>query len=342
MKKHIVYVVIVIVILVASFSASVLIFREAEDVPSVTSLPEKIVVFDDMGRAVEVSHPVDSVVSLASSISEVICAIGASDVLVAVDQHSTFPPYLQERINVGSGSTPNVELILAQEPDVVFAWHYCRVIEELESQGVPVYVINPTSVDEILNEIRNIGEMLSDEEGAEKLTEFMVGYFETVESRTNVLEEKEKPKVYIEGKDDFKTVSNGTFSQIVATCAGGINIAGEEPVRYPILASEYIIAENPDVIVKFDYAPIPSQMTAEELREQIVSRPGWSQIDAVKNDKVYILHYSELSVNPRLVIGLLKLSKWFHPDLFSDIDISAVQMQMYKEIYGIEDIVYEN
>jgi len=341
MKKYTIYAAVAIIILASSIIASAAIFHGLGGIPSEPSPCKTIIVTDDLGRKIEVPYPAKRVVSLASSISEVICALGSSEVLVAVDKYSLFPPCLQDKVDVGSGSTPNVELILAQEPDVIFTWSYCRVIEELEGQGVPVYVINPASVDDILHEIKAVGQMLGNEESAEKLTEFMVGYIEIVKKRTEGLAEEERPQVYLEGKQAYRTVSNGTFSHDVVTMAGGINIAGKEPIRYPILAAEYIIAENPDVIVKCDYSPTPSQKATEELKEQIADRPGWNQLDAVKNDRVYILHYSELSVNPRLVIGLLKLAKGFHPDLFSDIDTAAVQTHMYKEIYGVDGVVSE-
>ncbi|MCX8176273.1 MAG: ABC transporter substrate-binding protein, partial [Candidatus Bathyarchaeota archaeon] len=90
----------------------------------ITSQPKTVTVVDDLGRNVTVKYPVERIVSLASSISEVICAIGYEEGLVGVDAHSTFPPILKEKVNLGSGATPSVELTVGLQPDIVFAWYY--------------------------------------------------------------------------------------------------------------------------------------------------------------------------------------------------------------------------
>jgi len=89
--------------------------------------------------------------------------------------------------------------------------------------------------------------------------------------------------------------------------AGGINIAADEPFRYPDLTDEYIIAKNPDVIVVISYGA---------SIEEIKARQGWQNINAVKNDRVYSIDRHLVTASPRLVDGLEQLAKWFHPDLF--------------------------
>lgn len=153
-----------------------------------------IMVIDGWDRNVTIKYPAERVVSLASSVSEVICAINASYVLVGVDKYSTFPPYLKDKINfepgfnVGSGATPSLELIVAQDPDVVFAWQYCTIIDQIEDQGIPVYVLEyPQTVSEVIGMIKTIGSIVGKEDEAEEISGFITGYVDMVKDRTEGL-----------------------------------------------------------------------------------------------------------------------------------------------------------
>ncbi len=295
-----------------------------------------VTVIDDTGRTITVKYPVKRIACLASSISETICALDCEEFLVAVDKTSAFPPILEKVVNVGSGTTPNVELLVAQQPDIVFAWYYCDVVDKIEEQSIPVYLVNPKSVNDILNEIEIIGFMLDREKDADQLQSFIEEYVNLISSRTDNLSQNEKPLVYFEFASPNKTGNNETSTHELVSLAGGVNIAADEPVRYPILSSEYIIAENPNVIIKIYYTTHPSFEEEKILEEEISYRPGWHSIEAVEDGKVYCMHWSEASINPRVVIGLLKFAKWFHPELFKDIDIEIVQDNLLRNFYDIE------
>ena len=91
--------------------------------------------------------------------------------------------------------------------------------------------------------------------------------------------------------------------------AGGINLAADEPVRYPILNSEYIIDRNPDIIVIVSYGASINE---------VKNRDGWGNMTAVKNNKIYQIDTNWITCNPRLILGLDQFAKWFHPDKFGE------------------------
>jgi iron complex transport system substrate-binding protein len=119
------------------------------------------------------------------------------------------------------------------------------------------------------------------------------------------------------------------------TLAGGINIAENETSQYVTLNSEYIIDKNPDIIIKFYYGTEPNEEEMNALKEEIIGRAGWDGINAVKEGKVYVINYAESSINPRLVIGLIRYAKWINPELFGDIDVEGIEEYIYSEIYGL-------
>lgn len=269
---------------------------------------EGITIIDGIGRTVTIPNMPERIVSLASSATESLYALGAGSKVVGVDAWSNYPPEVGDKPCVGSGSAPNHEMIIGLKPDVLFAWPYSRdAIISLEDKMAVVYV-DPGSVDEVLDTIRLIGLVTGKTSEAENLTAEMQSRIDNITNVTDRLTRTQRPLVYYELGTPMKTTGPGTFTNELILMAGGINLAADEPVRYPILNSEYIIERNPDVIIVVSYGA-----SVEDVR----SRGGWQDIDAVKNDRIYKIDTNLVTSNPRLVLGLEQFSQWFHPDLFS-------------------------
>jgi iron complex transport system substrate-binding protein len=77
------------------------------------------------------------------------------------------------------------------------------------------------------------------------------------------------------------SVGNSSFINDLINTAGGINIFQEIVQAYPTVSEETIVAKNPQIII----IPQNSGITVESVK----NRKGWSQIDAVKNDKIFIV-----------------------------------------------------
>ncbi|OYT62487.1 cobalamin-binding protein [Thermoplasmatales archaeon ex4484_30] len=266
-----------------------------------------ITIIDDMGRTVTIPKTPERIVSLASSATETLYALGAGDKLVGRDKYSTYPEEVKNVQEVGSGSSPNLEMIIGLQPDVLFAWPYSRnAIISLEDK-MPVIYIDPRSVDDVLDTIRMIGLVTGKSSEAENLIAEMQNKIDAITDVTKELNKTQRPLVYYELGTPMKTTGPGTFTNELIFMAGGINLAADEPVRYPLLSSEYIIERNPDVIIIVSYGA---------SIEEVKNRDGWENINAVKNDRVYKIDTNLVTSNPRLVQGLEQFAKWFHPDLF--------------------------
>jgi iron complex transport system substrate-binding protein len=77
------------------------------------------------------------------------------------------------------------------------------------------------------------------------------------------------------------SVGNSSFINDLIKTAGGINIFQEIAQAYPTVSEETIVAKNPQIII----IPQNSGITVDSVK----NRKGWSQIDAVKNDKIFIV-----------------------------------------------------
>ncbi|NVM56057.1 MAG: ABC transporter substrate-binding protein [Candidatus Helarchaeota archaeon] len=267
------------------------------------------------------------IVSIAAACTEIIYAIGAGDKLAGVDQYSinyalagdaafqgapgdlsAYPNEVPNKTNVGTTSALNLELVASLNPVIVFSWDWASTANNaLENLGIDVFKINPQSIADVLSLITTIGGLLEKTVEAAAVNQEIQERINNITSALENVTEGEKPLVYYELSSLGRTVGNGTMTNEMISVAGGINLAGNESVRYPTLTSEYIVARNPDIIVVVSYGA-----TINEIK----NRAGWDIIAAVQNDDVYKIESGWVTASPRLVLGLEQFSEWFHPALF--------------------------
>jgi len=268
----------------------------------------RLLLIDGLGRTVTISETPERIISLASSVTETLYALNAGDLVVGRDKYSKYPEEVKNKTDVGSSFSLNVEMCVGLNPDIVFCWWYATsAIESLEDVGITTFAINPQSVDEVLQIIRIIGLIVNHTNEADNLTVDMQTKIDNITDITDNINKTNRPLVYYELSTPYKTLNHDTFTSDLIYMAGGINLAADEPVRYPILNSEYIIDRNPDVIVIISYGA---------SIDEVKSRDGWGNITAIKSDRVYQIDTNWVTSNPRLVLGLEQFANWFHPDLF--------------------------
>src|SRR5262249_9216688 len=116
---------------------------------------------DDTGHRVELSRPARRVVSLAPSTTEMLFAAGATSALVGVSASDDFPPAALRLPKVGSFSGPDLERIVAARPDLVVAAYGnpLELIAQLRRRRIPVYVSNPSTVEAVLRNLLDLGDL---------------------------------------------------------------------------------------------------------------------------------------------------------------------------------------
>jgi len=216
--------------------------------------------------------------------------------VIGVDTYSDYPAAALQKTNVGSGYTLNSDLVMAMDPDCVICWGYqTSTIETLKGLGVPVLAYYPGGISDILWTIQSIGNVTGKKSAAQ---DTVAGMQQIIDEITGVLQnltEGEKPKVYFEMKIG-KSVGPGSITDELIQLAGGINIYGNATTKYPQPSPEYIIGENPDIII------IEDQST--KTNNDIVSQEGWDSINAVKYNQIYRINKDLNSCTPRVVEAL--------------------------------------
>lgn len=272
-----------------------------------------LTVKDQMNREVTVEKEPERIVSLAPSNTEILFALGLGDKVVGVTNYCDYPEEAKSKEKIGGFADPNMEKIVSLKPDLVLATDmHQKPVEQLEKLNIPVVVLTPKDIPEMLNSIEIIGKISGKEAESLKLVETLKDRIKAVEDKVAGIPQDKRPKVYYEvWPEPFTTAGPGTFVNDIIEKAGGRNIAGDAEKAYPEYSQEMIIAKNPDIII---FSHHGSSKTAVE---DILKRPGWENINAVKDKKVfYVDENIAQRATPRLIDGLEQFAEIIRPELF--------------------------
>jgi iron complex transport system substrate-binding protein len=310
-----------------------------EELEGIYAYPEIVTVVDGIGNNVTVKLPVERIVSINYGVTEILCGLGVEDLIVGRDDLSIFPPSVLEIPSVaGSSYSPNVELLLEVNPDLVIGDTMLRLktdeVATIKAAGIPVYIESTGNFTRIKECIKNLGQILNEDGLATGFVEYLEDYENIVTTRVGNLTDSQKPTVYLEWNEAWKTTTYASMVGVIVD-AGGISIAEGAGLSSSTdyVSPEYVVETNPDVIVRIvatDEGVTPLQVE----RDEILSRTELSETNAVVNDRVYT-HYNIITQGIRYPVGLLFYAKWFHPDLFEDIDPAAVQADLFQQFFGI-------
>lgn len=222
------------------------------------------------------------IVSLYPTATEMIYAIGAGDLVIAVDDQSNFPTEAAAKRTDLSGFTPNVEAIAAYEPDLVLVDGTVPDLQgQLEGLGIDVWV-GPAAgtFDDIYAEIEQLGALTGHVGDAAELVAQMQTDIEAAVSSAPTL--SRPPSFYHELDPTFYSVTSNTFIGDVYGLFGLVNIADmvEGGTDYPQLSVEFIIDQSPDLIFLAD------TKCCGESAETVAARDGWSTISAVATGSI--------------------------------------------------------
>ena len=254
---------------------------------------------DDRGKDVVLPSPVRRIISLAPSFTEIVYALGAEERLVGVTTYCDYPQEATLKPKVGDFLNPSVERIIAMKPDCVLATapSQARTIDRLEKLGLNVVQLNPESILGVERCMTQIGEMLDRRDVADSLVGQFSGSIRRLRDITSSIENKKK--VFLE-IDTNPLVSTGPASFVgeLLTLAGGVNIV-QSGSKYPVVNPEFIIKEDPEVIIVAN----PAVST-----QKVKSRLGWGPISAIRWGRVYSIDAGKISrPGPRAVRGAEEL-----------------------------------
>jgi iron complex transport system substrate-binding protein len=253
------------------------------------------------------------IVSLVASNTEIVCALGLADRLVGLDNFSDHPPEVQHLPRVGRDLEIDVARVAQLQPDLVLASLSVpgmdRNLAGLKAAQLEFIPVRPLGWEGLWATIREVAAACEVPERAEPLITRLKGRAAAIAER--VRDVSDPPRVYWEWWPKPPITAGGP-SWITEMCrlAGSENCFADLQAESKSLEPDTVRARDPDVIVLCwcgaHKLPNPAS---------VASRPGWSEIAAVKAGRVHALlepHFGR--PGPRLVDGLEELARLLHPE----------------------------
>lgn len=226
----------------------------------------------------------ERIVSLSPTHTEMLFAIGAGDLLVAVDDQSNYPSEATELPNGLSGFEPNVEAIAGYEPDlVVIGGDFTGLGDQLDSLGI-AWWDGPAALtlEDTYRQLEELGEATGASDAADALVKEMQAAIEEIVLATPV--PPEPLSVYHELDPTLYSADSSTFIGELYALLGLGNIADAAEGDFggfPQLNAEFIVSQSPDLIFLAD------TKCCAETAETVAARPGWDAISAVSTGNVF-------------------------------------------------------
>lgn len=286
------------------------------------------------------------IVSLISSATEIVSALGQFDSLVGRSHECDFPAEVaglpvctRPTIDV-SGDSRKIDSrvkdrlrsalsvyevfpgVLEQlQPTHIITQTQCEVcavslkdVEAALAAGLAcspaVVPLNPNSLSDVWDDVRRVARSLGIAERGEKTIEELQARMCAISRRA--LARADRPTVAcIEWLEPL--MAAGNWVPELVRMAGGVNLFGEAGKHSPWMSWEQLVAADPDVIVVMPCG-WDSARTEPEMH-WLTDRPEWGRLRAVRNGRVHLTDGNQYfnRPGPRLVESLEILAGILHP-----------------------------
>jgi iron complex transport system substrate-binding protein len=235
-------------------------------------------------RGVTIEAAPKAIVSLTPSATEDLFAIGAGDQVVAADKNSNYPP--EAPTTDLDAYQPNVEAIASEDPDLVIASNDTEsMVKGLRDLDIPVLLLPAaTTLDEAYGEIVDLGRATGHADEAAEVVEDIKGKLADIVLKSGAA--AKGLTYYYELDSTFYSVTSRTFIGHVLGLLGLVNIAdtaGAKASDYPQLSAEFIVQQDPDLVLLADTKCCQQDAAA------VAERQGWSGMKAVTGNGVVTL-----------------------------------------------------
>ncbi|MFO7749126.1 MAG: helical backbone metal receptor [Desulfobacteraceae bacterium] len=285
----------------------------------------KISFIDAGNTPVTIDKLPGQVVSLVPSITEIIFALGAEDVVRGITYHSAQLENAAGRTIVGGYFHPSVNAVEALDPDLVFVSSIHRDIKPLLAAKKRAVVETAiTSVSQSLETIQLLGRIFDREKEAAGLVAAIKADNDLIAKKVaRIAPEKRKRVMRLMGRNTVMTPGKDSFQNEMIRLAGGIPPDLDRPGQMVEMTEEEWIRFNPQVVYGCG--------EDRELWERIADSQGWEQVDAVKNNRFYSF---PCDLTCRAATHTGDFVKWLSATLYPDRFASPSFLMLDEGISG--------
>jgi iron complex transport system substrate-binding protein len=295
---------------------------------------------DTNGSSVTLPALAERVVCLNGDAAEAMVVLGASDKVVGVTysvmNDTALMAHIPKAVSVGNWQTPGIEKVLELKPDAVVTYSSSKPknADQFTNAGIKLIYLDFYKFNTLEHDIQSMGTMIGTEDKASLYIAFLKKWEDQVKSRVGSTPAEKIPAVYIEGYTDYSAQGKDTGINILTGIVKGKNLAAGLKEQYPKVTAEWVLKENPPIIIKI--ATLKPDKSLDQIRMGLAARTGFETLDAIKNNKVFILN-GDLIYGPRSPAGLVYLAKALHPEECKDLNPADVLKEYAKSFVSGTD-----
>jgi iron complex transport system substrate-binding protein len=250
-------------------------------------LAEGAITASELGCSVS-ERPATRLISLAPSNLECIHALGCFDRVVACEDSSDFPEQVAGLERLGPDLGPDLDRVVALEPDLVVASLTVpgmeRVVSGLRARDLPVVVLAPRSLADMLDDLARLARLLDVRDRADALVAELREEIAALEREVAAI--AEPARVYLEWwPRPMFSPGRDCYSNELIRLAGGVNVFDDRPGASVEITADELLAAAPEVcFVSW------CGVAADKLEpRRLIERPGLESLAAAREGRVYAL-----------------------------------------------------
>jgi iron complex transport system substrate-binding protein len=273
-----------------------------------------VTIKDALDNDVTIEEKPEKIVSLIPSNTEVAFALGLGENVVGVSDFDNYPEEATTKEKIG-GMEINIEKIISLQPNLVLAhasaMNGTEGLQQLRDAGLTVLVINDAqNFEQVYDSIAMIGKATGENKKADELIKGMQDHLAEIKAKAGEIKEKKKVFVEVSPAPEVFTTGKNTFMDEMISLINAENIANDQE-GWIKMDQEVLIDRNPDVIIT-TYG-----FYTENAVEQVLSRQGWENVNAIKSKQVIDVDSDRVTRSgPRIVEGVEDLAKAIYPEVF--------------------------
>jgi iron complex transport system substrate-binding protein len=243
-------------------------------------------------------------VSLNPSLTEMLVALGASSVLVGVDEYSArIEPQVHALPTVGGLFNPSLEAVVALEPELVVLVPGAQqrdLAARLRALGVAVLELPNLTLEQVLESLEALGARVGRGVAA-RARVFEIRRALREVAQATAARPRLRTALVIQ-RDPLYVVGRGSFIDEMLRAAGGENVAGVFSEPYPRAATEWLIAAAPEVILD----------ATDDPDEPRLYWSRWPSLPAVAGGRVLAIPPDVMRPGPYLDRALRLIARAIH------------------------------
>tara|TARA_B100000427_G_scaffold229501_1_gene192741 strand:- start:227 stop:1084 length:858 start_codon:yes stop_codon:yes gene_type:complete len=250
----------------------------------------------------------DRIISIGGSVTEILFELGLGDLVVAVDQSSTFPKEVKDLPQVGYIRAISSEGVLSMNPTKIITTTDIgppNAIKQIKDSGINTQIFDsPKNIEDIVALIIEVSNLFEAKDKASIAIKEIYKIKDSIKNLASGYAYKPKVAFFMSPSNgSYTAAGSGTNANYLIELIGGNNIFSNDFKRYQKVNKEEILKYDPDIIL------VASHYPGEKSSSHFTEEPIFKSLSCIKKKNVINISMSDLTMGPSFVSNALSIAK---------------------------------